>query len=250
MDLRGAACLVTGASSGIGRAIALRLAREGATVMATGRDAGALEAVAAATGGPFVQADLTDPAGLGGLVVETRKALGLVDLLVNNAAAGWAGPFAIIEPEDAERLIALNLLAPIRLTSALLPAMVERGRGHIVNVASIAGHVGVRDEAVYSATKAGLIAFSESLRYEVAGSGVGVTVVSPAVVETQFFKRRGRPYERSAPRPISPERVAVAVVAAIRKGRPEVFVPARMGLVARFKGMAPATFRRLASRSM
>jgi short-subunit dehydrogenase len=146
-------------------------------------------------------------------------------------------------PDRAEHLVRTNLLAPIRLTRALLPGMVERGRGHIVNVASIAGHVGVRDEAVYAATKAGLVGFSESLRQELAGTPVGVSVVSPGVVDTAFFERRGRPYQRRSPRPIAPERVADAIVHAIRTGRPQVFVPRWMAFPAWLRGASPSVYR-------
>jgi short-subunit dehydrogenase len=248
MNLSGAACLVTGASSGIGRAIALQLAQEGARVFATGRDADALREVAGTTREPFVPADLSDPAEIGRVVAEVGNAFGRLDLLVNNAGSGWAGPFVSIDPDDADRLVRVNLLAPIRLTAAFLPGMLERERGHILNVASIAGHVGVRDEAVYAATKAALVAFSESLRYEVAPFGVRVTIVSPGVVNTPFFERRGHPYERRSPRPIAPDRVARAAVRAIRRDAPEVFVPAWMGWVARLRGAAPGVYRRLASR--
>ena len=117
-----------------------------------------------------------------------------------------------------------------------------------MNVASIAGHIGVRDEAVYSATKAALLSFGESLRSEVAGAGVGVTNVSPGVVRTPFFERRGRPYDRAFPRPIQAERVARAVVRGVRRGADEVFVPAWMRPVARFHGAWPALFRQLAPR--
>jgi len=126
--------------------------------------------------------------------------------------------------------------------------MLARRRGWIVNVASIAGHIGVRDEAVYSATKAALLSFGESLRSEVAGAGVGVTNVSPGVVRTPFFERRGRPYDRAFPRPIQAERVARAVVRGVRRGADEVFVPAWMRPVARFHGAWPALFRQLAPR--
>jgi short-subunit dehydrogenase len=144
--------------------------------------------------------------------------------------------------------VAVNLVAPIRLTRAVLPAMLERRRGAVVNVASIAGHVGVREEAVYAATKAGLLGFSESLRYEVAGAGVAVITVSPGVVATDFFARRGRPYARRLPRPIPPDRVARAVVGAIRAGRPDVFVPAWMAFPAWLRGTWPGLYRRLAAR--
>ena len=248
MDLRGAVCLVTGASSGIGRAAAIRLAAEGARIVALGRSRPALDEVAGRTSGTAIVADLADPEAVERILREAREAAGGIDVLVNNAGQGWAGPFRDMEPDVAERLVAVNLLAPVRLARALLPGMLQAGRGAIVNVASIAGHVGVPEEAVYAATKAGLIGFSESLRYELRGSGVTVGVVSPGVIETPFFERRGRPYDRSFPRPGDPDRVAAAIVRAVRTGSAEVFAPAWMAVPARLRGTFPRTYRFLASR--
>ena len=227
MKLAGAVCLVTGASSGIGRATAAALTARGARVIALGRDAERLAGV----GERQVVHDLVEP---------LAEELGPVDVLVNNAGIG--------ETDDVQRLVAVNLVAPILLTRALLPGMLERGRGHVVNVASIAGFVGPRGEAVYAATKGGLIAFSESLRYELRGTGVGVTLVAPGVIATEFFERRGTPYARRWPRPIAAERVAEAIADAIERGRDEVFVPSWLGAVARFRGLAPGLFRLLAAR--
>jgi len=248
VDLRGAACLVTGASSGIGRAAAIRLARKGARVVGVGRSQAALDEVTGLTNGAAIVADLTDPDAVDRALQEARDAVGPIEVLVNNAGQGWAGPFSEMEPADAERLVAVNLLAPMRLTRALLPEMLQRGRGAIVNVASIAGHVGVPEEVVYAATKAGLIGFSESLRFELRGSGVSVGVVSPGVIDTAFFERRGRPYDRSFPRPGEPGRVADAIVRAIRTGSAEVYAPTWMVVPARLRGTFPRLYRFLASR--
>ena len=216
MKLSGAVCLVTGASSGIGRATAAELEARGARVIALGRDVERLAGV----GERQVVHDLGEgiPSGLGD-----------VDVLVNNAGIG--------ETEDLDRLIAVNLVAPIRLTRQLEPR-------RVVFVSSIAGVVGPRHEAAYAATKAGLIAFAESLRYE----GMGVTVVIPGVVDTEFFERRGAPYARRWPRPIPAERVARAIADAIERERAEVFVPAWLGAVARLRGAAPGLFRALSGR--
>ncbi len=236
---------MTGASSGIGRATALALARAGVAVKATGRDAAALNALAATNGGIEVHAaDLGSPEGVERITSWAPS----VDILVNNAGFGWRGSFVDMDPDLAEQLIRVNVLAPMRLCAGLLPAMIDRGRGHIVNVASIAGHVGVRNEAAYAATKAALIAFSESLRYEVRGFGVLVTVISPGVVRTPFFEREGHPYARRFPRPMPPERVAGAILRAIETERREVFVPRWMGVPARLRGAAPGLYRRLAAR--
>jgi short-subunit dehydrogenase len=124
--------------------------------------------------------------------------------------------------------------------------MLERNSGHIVNVGSIVAHVGRRLEAPYAATKAALAVFSESLRAELRETRVGVSLVSPGVVETAFFARRGAPYDRRWPRPVPPERVAAAVVDAIRNDRAEVLVPAWLAVPARLHGAAPAVYRALA----
>ena len=240
MEIRNTVCLVTGASTGIGLAVARRLQAEGGRVVALARDAASLEGV----GERAVVCDLAEPGGW----QRAAEEAGAVDVLVNNAGAGWAGPLGEIDPDDVDRLVLLNLVAPMQLTRALLPGMLERGRGHIVNVASIVAHTGRREEAVYAATKGGLVAFSESLRQELAGLGVGVSVVTPGVVDTEFFTRRGSPYDRERPRPVPPERVADAVVSAIRSGRAEVFVPTWMAVPARMRGAAPGLFRRLVDR--
>jgi NAD(P)-dependent dehydrogenase (short-subunit alcohol dehydrogenase family) len=184
VELRGAVCLVTGATSGIGRVTAFRLSAAGARVISIGRDAEALEEVVARTVGVGIRADLSDAAEIDRGAGEAEAAFGRIDVLVNNAAEGFAGPFAEMSPDRADRLVRTNLAAPIRLTGAVLPGMIERRRGHVVNVASVAGHVGVPEEAVYAATKAGLLTFSDSLRYELDGTGIGVSVVSPGVVDT------------------------------------------------------------------
>jgi short-subunit dehydrogenase len=248
MRVRGAVCLVTGATSGIGRATAVRLAAGGAGLVLAGRDETELRAAARQTGGIPIRSDLSDTTAGDRLAEDAIKAAGRIDVLVNNAGEGWAGAFVDMDPDRADRLFRVNLESPIRLTRALLRAMLERGAGHVVNVASIAGHVGMRDEAVYASTKAALIAFSESLRYELRGTGVGVSVVSPGVVRTPFFERRGRPYERGFPKPVAPEDVAEAIAGAIEHERAEVFVPRWMGFPARLRGVAPSLYRALQGR--
>jgi len=246
VELENAVCLVTGASSGIGRAAALALAAAGARVVPLGRDRDALEQLPMADSA--IVADLAREGEAARAAEDALAAFGRVDVLVNNAGIGWAGPLVEIEREDAERLVAVNLMAPLLLARAVLPPMLEERRGWIVNVGSIVGHVGVRDEAVYAATKGGLVAFSYSLRQELAGTGVGVSLVSPGVIDTRFFERRGAPYTRRRPRPLPPERVAEAIVEAIRRERAEIFVPRWLALPARLQGAAPGLYRVLARR--
>jgi short-subunit dehydrogenase len=225
VELRGSVCLVTGATGGIGRATVAALTGEGAKVVPTGIE----------------DADLSLPGAAARLAAEA----GPVDVLVNCAGVGQYGP---AHEADAPRLFAVNVLAPIELTQALLQGMLDRGRGHIVNVGSLVGHVGRPNEAVYAATKAALAIFTESLRAELRGSGVSASLVTPVAVETDFFARRGVPYGRRRPKPVPAERVAAAIVEAVRRDRAEIVVPRPLGLAVRIHGAAPRLFRALANR--
>jgi short-subunit dehydrogenase len=249
MRLAGAVVLITGGSSGIGAATARAVAAAGARPLVAGRDRDRLAAVAAQTGGVALAADLAAPGGADDLAdAALRAAPDGIDVLVNNAGFGWEGPFSDIPAAVEEQLVTVNLTAPLRLTRLLVPAMAHRGRGHVVFVSSIAGATGVRREAVYAATKAGVHYFAESVRYELRGSGAGVSVVFPGVIDTPFFDRRGTPYQRRRPAPIASELVALAVIAAIDRGRPEVFVPGWLRYAAWIHGTAPRLFRTLAAR--
>jgi short-subunit dehydrogenase len=243
MSLAGRTCLVTGASSGIGAATAAALAAAGARLVLAGTDAARLDEVAHRTGGTPLVADLTEEAGLR----RAGQAAAEVDLLVHSAGRGWAGEFAEMPADKVAELAALNLVAPLRLTRAALPGMRARGRGHLVFISSIAT-VGVRGEAVYAATKAGLRAFAASLRQEIGAEPVGVCTIFPGAVDTPFFSRRGQPYERRFPRPVPPAAVAEAVLRAVRRGEPEVFVPRWLTVAARVNGGLPGVFHRLATR--
>jgi short-subunit dehydrogenase len=248
MRLADAVALITGASSGIGAATAAALAAAGARLVLTGRDPGRLAAVAARTGGMAIPADLTDPDDAARLADEAVSKAGRVDVLVSNAGTGWAGTIAELSAEKATELVSLNLLAPIQLARLLAPGMADRGRGQLVFVSSIAGATGVRNEAVYAAAKAGLNCFAESLSYELAGQGVGVSIVLPGVVDTPFFSRRGRRYDRRWPAPIPAERVAQAITDAVARDLGVVYVPGWMRFPAWLHGASPAAFRRLAGR--
>jgi short-subunit dehydrogenase len=147
-----------------------------------------------------------------------------------------------------DELLAVDLVAVVHLVRLLVPHMVARGRGNVVLIGSIAGCVAVAQEAVYSAAKAAVAAFAESLRYELAGTGVRVTLVVPGVVDTPFFESRGAPYPRRRPRPVPASRVADAIVRAIERGKDEVYIPRWMQLPGRVRGMTPGIYRRLAAR--
>ena len=245
MDIAGSTALVTGASSGIGRAVAIALSQAGAQVVGLGRDMLGLQSLATATGATVLKVDLESADELQRFVEHSLPDLPPVDILVNCAGSGRFGTLAEHSARDIDRLLDVNVRAPIALTKAVLPGMQQRRRGRVVNVASIAGRLGVANETVYSATKGALAVFSRALDAELAGTGVGVTVVIPGVVQTSFFERRGAPYDRGWPRPLPPERVARAIVRAIARDRSEVVVPGWLRIPIWLQSTLPGLYGRL-----
>ncbi|MFL5803860.1 MAG: SDR family NAD(P)-dependent oxidoreductase [Roseiflexaceae bacterium] len=217
--------LITGASRGIGAATARELARRGYALALAARTAADLQALAAqlsAHGSPAlpIPTDLRRPPEVSRLARIALAHFGRVDVLVNNAGVGVGNrQFARTDDDDIRAIMAVNLEAPIALTRALLPGMLERRRGAIVFVASIAGQIGLPASTLYSATKFGLRGFAIGLRREVLRQGIGVTIVSPGFIDTDMTAwLRGFP---KAP----PELVARAIADAITRPRREVIVP-------------------------
>ena len=195
-------------------------------------------------------ADLTDAGQLAVVEARLRDRDRPVDLLVNNAGVGGHGMFAELPVDDEERRIRLNVIAPVRLTSAALPGMIERGRGGIVNVSSVSGEQPVPYVATYSATKSYLTTFSEAVHEEVRRHGVVVVAVLPGFTRTEFHDRAGMDRRRlPGPRWMSSEEVVDGALDALARGRPDcvpgaayrtVVVLARhapRGLVRRVAGM-------------
>jgi NAD(P)-dependent dehydrogenase (short-subunit alcohol dehydrogenase family) len=188
-DLSGQTALVTGATSGIGKAAALTLAEHGATVLVHGRDAsrgaGVVDQIHQAGGhARFVAADLSDPAAITQLATD----IGRIDILVNNAGSSWFGPSSELDTATYDRLFDGNVRSAYLLTAALAPAMAGNGGGVIINLSSMVATVGLPGAAAYSATKAALAAMTRSWAAEYGASGVRVNAVAPGPVFTEGAK--------------------------------------------------------------
>jgi 2-hydroxycyclohexanecarboxyl-CoA dehydrogenase len=179
--------IVTGAGRGIGRAIAEKLAAEGATVVAADVDATTAGEAAAAIGGIGIATDVTSRESVAAMVAQVRAEYGRIDVLVNNAGWDKVGPFVDSDPADWDRVVAINLYGVLHTCHAVLPVMIEQGAGTVVNLASDAGRVGSSGEAVYSATKGGIIAFTKTIAREVARNGITVNCVCPGPTDTPLF---------------------------------------------------------------
>ena len=229
MELDGARVLLTGGSRGIGPFIARALLARGARVTLSARSAEALEEVRRALGGDRVAAvsgDATNEDDRAAMVADAEAAFGPIDVLVNNAGIESILPFTEYTEEDIHAIVATNLDAPIQLCRLVVTGMVERRRGHIVNVASLAGKAATPYNTVYAATKHGLIGFTYSLRAELHGTGVSASAVCPAFVsEAGFVTHYAEPdVRRSVGAETDPRSVARAVVRAIERDKPDVVV--------------------------
>ncbi len=185
--------LITGAASGIGKALALELARRGARLSLADIDGAGVRATAQSARAHRVDAraydvDMADPQRVDELAARVPEEMGPVDVLVNNAGVAVVAPFLQTATADWDWIHAINVAGPIRLTRALLPSMLERRSGHLVMVASLAGLVGAPAMVAYSTTKFAMVGFAEALRLEVAEAGVDVTVVCPGYVRTNLSR--------------------------------------------------------------
>jgi short-subunit dehydrogenase len=189
-SVRGKVVVLTGASAGIGRETAVRLARRGATVVAAARDTDRLARLAGEAPGVVpVRCDVTVAADRAALVSSTLDAYGRIDALVNNAGLGWQGLVSEMPLERVEYLYALNVVGLIEFCHLALPSMLAARSGHIVNVSSMAGYVAFPPYAVYCSTKHAVNGFTDALRREVRGRGVRVHLVLPGPIETEFIPR-------------------------------------------------------------
>lgn len=223
--------VVTGASAGIGEAIARAFSARGDAVTLVARRQNLLESLAKSLPGPsrVVAADLSNPATAADFLPEAEAALGPIDVLVNNAGLQVIGPTATIDIERAEQSLMLNLLSPLRLTRAVLPGMLARKSGYIVDIASMAALAPTPYMTWYNASKAGLAGASEALRGELRGSGVHVITVYPGIIETDMGKAGLASYEKSWSVALQPrgttQGLADRIVRAVERRRPRVIYP-------------------------
>jgi short-subunit dehydrogenase len=239
VELRAKVGILTGASRGLGVEIARAFASKGVHLALAARDEDGLRQTAAGLERSGVRTivvptDVTKTADLERLVERTSEELGPPDLLVNNAGIETIAPFATFDMDRIDAIVATNLTAAEKLTRLVIPGMIERRRGHVLNVSSASGKTGVPYYSVYGATKHGLVGFSWSLRTELAGQGVGVSVLCPSFVsDTGMYADRSN--NRKPPRSIaavSAREVATAAVRAVEKNRAEVVVARGLAKIA------------------
>jgi short-subunit dehydrogenase len=256
MNLDGARILLTGAAGGIGRHLALTLARRGARLALVGRQEAALHALAAAVGtsGPqpvVLTFDLARADGHARLVQQAALALGGLDVLVNNAGVSRFEAFAQADPAAVSAMIAVNLTSPLLLTRAALPLLQAKRGGHVLNVGSAFGALAFPHFAAYSATKFALRGFSEALRRELHGSGIAVTYVGPRATATAmngpgvraFFARMKTAMD-------TPEHVATVVVEALERNRREVHIGWPERFAVRLNALLPGLVDRVLARQV
>jgi short-subunit dehydrogenase len=257
VKIGGTSVLLTGGSRGLGPFIARALVLRDARVTLAARSADDLEEVRASLDPDrvaTVAGDVTQTADRDRMVEAAEAAFGPVDMLVNNAGIESVLPFTDYAEDEIRSMIEVNLDAPIQLCRLVVPGMVERGRGHVVNIASLAGKAATPYNTVYSATKHGLVGFTYSLREELHGTGVSMSVVCPGyVTEAGMFARHGGDETDVPSRSgalTDPRRVAAAVIRAIEDDKPDVVVA---GVLPQFAdvmlAVSPRVFGALARRS-
>jgi short-subunit dehydrogenase len=255
--MAGRVVAITGASAGIGRATALRLARDGAAIAICARRADRLDAVAAeivASGGqalPIV-ADVTRAADMDAFVARAVDRFGRLDVMMCNAGFGIAGAIDDIRPDQMQKLMDVNFTGTYHATRAALPLFRRQGSGHIIVVSSIVGKRGVPYMGAYAATKFAQVGLAECLRSELAGSGVHVSVVLPVSTETEFFDIMTRETGAEVTRAFGPRQhadtVADAIVRAIRRPIPEIYPHAKSRALVILNALAPGICDRVVQR--
>ncbi|MBV9467413.1 MAG: SDR family oxidoreductase [Solirubrobacterales bacterium] len=237
-SLAGKVVAITGGARGIGRATAAALCAHGARVAIGDIEASLAQRAAEELGGGAVglALDVTDRASFDAFLRETETRLGPLDVLINNAGIMPIGPFVDETDATAQRMVDINLHGVIHGSKLALTRFAARGRGHLVNIASIAGKGGAPGGATYCATKHAVVGLSDAISQEVRGTAIDVSVVMPIGVNTELYS--GLPQMRGLKTP-EPEDVAEAIVEALQTGRYEVYVPKSMAFMVRLVAVLP-----------
>ncbi len=250
--LTGARCLLTGASSGIGRALALRLARCSTSQVLVARDPHRLSVVAAEVRSlgatvEIVAGDITDERCRAAALAAAEQSFGGLDVLISNAGVGAVGRFADSSPDRLRRVIEVNFFAAVELLRAALPVLKRGNRPLVVMVGSILGHRATPQNSEYCASKFALRGFSESIRPELARLGIDLLLASPGATQTDFYEHtlgttKSPPWKHG--RRSSPDAVAAAIVSAMRRGKREIIPGATPRLLRWLNHLSPSLLDR------
>ncbi|MGO4543297.1 SDR family NAD(P)-dependent oxidoreductase [Paenibacillus sp. 2TAB23] len=241
---------ISGASSGIGALTAIKLAERGAIPILTGRNVEKLKEIAMSIKGKvsYYQMDVTDNKQVQQTVEAVIAKYGKIDVLLNNAGYGQFEPFASMPVDHFQQMMDTNYMGVVRCTKAVIPHMVNRGNGHIVNIASLAGKIGTAKSTSYTATKHAVLGFTNSLRMELRGSGIQVSAVNPGPIDTPFFSLAdpsGSYVKNVSWFMMKPEYVVDRIVKLIERRKDELDLPKKAAVAIRFYQLLPRTIDRL-----
>ncbi|WNS43360.1 SDR family oxidoreductase [Paenibacillus sp. MMS20-IR301] len=255
MALQGKVVVITGASSGIGALTAQMLSQRGAIPILLARSEDRLQETAAGIPGEYglFVCDVTDEAAVDGVFKSIVARYGRIDILLNNAGYGKFAGFTEMESGEFADMMDVNYMGIVRCTKAVVPHMLERGKGQIVNVASMAGKIGTARSVAYTATKHAVLGFTNALRQELRKSGIIVSAVNPGPIATEFFKTADPSgnYEKSVSRiMMTPQYVSAKIVQLMEKGKEEVDLPRLAGFGIRLYGLFPRLADKLTYNAM
>lgn len=252
--IKGQVIAITGASSGIGAEIAIELARRGASLALFGRNMDGLRSTSSRIEDArhqLYELDVTSDEQVREAVEQVAADFGRIDVWINNAGFGRFERLLDAPLNDFTSMMDVNYMGVVRCVKAVLPHMLKAGKGQVINIASIAGKIGSAKSTAYSASKHAVLGFTNSLRQEMAGTGVVVTAINPGPIDTPFFvlaDPSGDYVRGIRPFMLKPEQVAQAVANAIERRRTHVDLPWVMGFGAKLFALFPALFERIAGR--